>query len=455
MGTIWVPTLENYKGPLYVRLAEAAEDAINSELLLANSKLPPQRQLADIVGVTIGTVTRAYALLEQRGYVFAKVGAGTFVKGREVQSKSQAANFATCEQPLTNQTSIISDALSQLAKEPHNISQLMQYHADPLPQHQLKFSQWLHGRQIPQTCDQIVFSHGAQQGIFAVLNGLMNAGETLLCEDNCYPGIKVAAQQLSLNIEKVSLTQDGLALAELKQKMIRYQPKVLYLTPNNQNPTCIQYSLQQRQAIIELARQYDVIIIEDDVNYSLPVEWHTPMWCLDQASAQDEMQQKVVYLSSLSKLFCGGLRQGFLLCPLPLLAKIKQALYSQCWMVSPLNTELACKIIGNKAFMGDREQQIANRQRLCIAMGERLNLSQTWRGLNGWLQLSLPLKSHHVVAALAAEGILIRDGDDFDNRHNHIRLSIGGTCDETEFKKQLALIESTILKLSQSSYSFV
>ncbi|PKG75834.1 PLP-dependent aminotransferase family protein [Shewanella sp. GutCb] len=455
MGTIWIPTLDNYKGPLYVRLAEAAEDAIKDGLLLPLSKLPPQRQLADNVGVTIGTVTRAYALLEQRGYVFAKVGAGTFVKGREFKSKPQAANFATCEQPLTNQTTIISDALSQLAKEPHTIGQLMQYHADPLPQHQLKFSQWLHRRNIPQTCDQIVFTHGAQQAIFSVLNGLMNAGETLLCEDNCYPGIKVAAQQLCLNIEKVSLTQDGLALDELEQKMIRYQPKVIYLTPNNQNPTCIQYSLQQRQTIIDLARQYDVIIIEDDVNYCLPNEWHTPMWCLDQASAESSQQQKVIYLSSLSKLFCGGLRQGFLLCPSPLLAKIKQALYSQCWMVSPLNTELACRIIGNKSFMGDRELQIAHRQRLCIAMGERLNLNQTWRGLNGWLQLSLPLKSHHVVAALAAEGISIRDGDDFDDQQNHIRLSIGGTCDEIEFEKQLAVIESTIVKLSQSSYSFV
>lgn len=455
MGTIWVPTLDNFKGPLYVRLAEAAELAIKNGQLPPESKLPPQRQLADKVAVTVGTVTRAYALLEQRGYVYAKVGAGTFVKGSHYQSKPKSANFATCEQPLTNQISIVSDALSELAKEPHTIGQLMQYHADPLPEHQLKFSQWLHGRQIPQTAAQIVFSHGAQQGIFAVLNGLMNAGEYLLCEENCYPGIKVAAQQLGINIEKVTLSEEGLNLDELERQIVRYKPKAIYLTPNNQNPTCIQYNLQQRQTIIAFARQYDVVIIEDDVNYCLPEEWHTPMWCLDQATSDDEQQHKVVYLSSLSKLFCGGLRQGFLLCPLPLLAKIKQALYSQCWMVSPLNTELACRIISNKAYMGEREQQIAQRQQQCIAMGERLKLTQTWRGLNGWLKLALPLKSHHVVAALAAEGILIRDGDDFDNLHNHIRLSIGGTCDETEFKKQLELIESTILKLSQSSYSFV
>ncbi|GIU27127.1 PLP-dependent aminotransferase family protein [Shewanella schlegeliana] len=453
MGTIWSPNLENYTGAKYSRLAQAAEDAIKSGELTAHAKLPPQRLLADKLGITVGTVTRAYALLEQRGYVQAKVGAGTFVKSSDFRATDQKANFATCQQPFTNQTAVLSDALNQLAKTPQRLTQLMQYHAEPLSEHQLKFSQWLHRRNIPQMSEQIVFTHGGQQGLFSILNGLMQAGESLLCEASCYPGIHVAAEQLGLKTIPVSLTDEGLNLAELEQKMVQCKPKVLYLTPNNQNPTCIQYSAAQREAIITLARSNQVVIIEDDVNYCLPNEWHTPMWSLDQTANED--QQCVIYLSSLSKMFCGGLRQGFLLIPSRIIGPVKKAIYSQCWMVSPLNTELACLIIENNDFMGQREQLIANRQALCIAMGERLQLKQTWRGLNGWLQLKAPLKAHHVVTALAQKGILIRNGDDFNNHDNFIRLSTGAALDEQQFSQQLNIIESTIRQLKQSAYSVV
>ncbi|ABZ76292.1 putative transcriptional regulator, GntR family [Shewanella halifaxensis HAW-EB4] len=453
MGTIWSPNLADYTGAKYLRLAQAAEDAIKNGELLPNSKLPPQRLLADKLGFTVGTVTRAYALLEQRGYVQAKVGAGTYVKASDNQASDQSANFATCQQPFTNQTAVLSDALNLLAKSPQRLAQLMRYHAEPLQEHQLKFSQWLHRRDIKQTPEQIVFTHGGQQGIFSILNGLMQSGESLLCEASCYPGIHVAAEQLGLKTVPVTLTDEGLNLDELQQKIIQYKPKVLYLTPNNQNPTCIQYSDYQRKAIITLAKNHQVIIIEDDVNYCLANEWRTPMWSLDQLASEDE--QCVIYLSSLSKMFCGGLRQGFLLIPSKFIGSVKQALYSQCWMVSSLNTELACRVIENNDFMGQREQQIIDRQALSIAMGQRLKLKQSWRGLNGWLQLKTPLKAHHVVTALAQKGILIRNGDDFNNHENYIRLSIGGSSDDNEFIEQLIMIEHTIRSLSQSAYSVV
>ncbi|MCL1130758.1 aminotransferase-like domain-containing protein [Shewanella sairae] len=455
MGTIWTPQLNSYSGAKYLRLAQAAEDAINQRELLPNTKLPPQRRLADALGVTVGTVTRAYAVLEQRGYVYAKVGAGTFVRAEDSGFKNKQVNFATCQPPLTNQISVLSDAMNQLAKSPQRLTQLMAYHGEPLLEHQQIFSQWLHKRGIAQQAKQIVFTHGAQQGIFAVLNGLMQAGDTLLCEGNCYPGIHTAAAQLAINIEPITLNDEGLDLSELEEKIIAHKPKVLYITPNNQNPTCIQYSQSQRHTILALAKKYNVVILEDDVNYCLSNEWYSPMWSLEQDFDHNEEQRQIIYLSSLSKVFCGGLRQGFLLVPSHYALKIKQAIHSQCWMISPLNTELACRVIQNPEFMGQREQIIAQRQQLCIEMGQRLGLKQRWRGLNGWLQLTLPLKAHHVVTALAQQNLLVRNGDDFNNHQNYIRLSIGDAADNQLFAEQLAQIESCIKSLSQTTYSVV
>ncbi|WP_076409476.1 PLP-dependent aminotransferase family protein [Shewanella sp. UCD-KL12] len=456
MGTIWIPDLSTFTGPKYLRLFDAIEEAIKRGELIDGVKLPPQRLLADKLGFTVGTITRAYAQAELKGLVEAKVGAGTYVKPQfKPTLAQQQTNFATCQQPLTNQVDALGEALSQLAKDPHKLSVLLGYHANPLPQQQFAFHQWLTNRGIVQSSEDLLFTHGAQQGLFAIINGLMQAGEVLLHEENCYPGIKLASRQLGITSYGAPLSQDGLDLDALLKLVKKHQPKLLYLTLNNQNPTCIQYSDEQRHALLKLAQEHDFYIIEDDVNYCLPHEWKGPLWNLSVKQTTKERPHRVIYLSSLSKLFSGGLRQGFVLIPEPLRPKIKQALHSQCWMVSPLNIELATQLISAKALMGDREKLIAHRQQRCIEMCERLGLTSNWRGLNGWVQLMPGVKAHHLVTSLASSGILVRNGDDFDNHDNHIRLSIGGANSETEFESSLLQIESSITNLSQNTYSVV
>ena len=83
MMTNWLPNMSQGSGPLYVRLAERIEEAIASGTLPAGTKLPPQRDLAFDIGVTIGTVGRAYSLVRERGLVSGEVGRGTFVLGDE------------------------------------------------------------------------------------------------------------------------------------------------------------------------------------------------------------------------------------------------------------------------------------------------------------------------------------------------------------------------------------
>jgi DNA-binding transcriptional MocR family regulator len=474
MSTIWVPTLSQYDGPKYQRLVAALEQAIADNSLAAGVKLPPQRRLADKLGVTVGTVTRAYALAEQRGLVEARVGAGTYVRGHALnfdssnalsndpnyaqpssqdQNQNQKHNLATCQQMHSDQLNVLSDALATLARDPAKLAALLGYRASPLKHQQAVFSRWLKRRGILQQPEQLLFSHGAHQGIFATLNALMKPGDTLLHEQYCYPGIRVAAKQLGLANIGVPMTDEGLDLEALEQLVQRHSPRILYLTPNNQNPTCICYSQPQRQAILELAKRYEFYIIEDDVNYCLPEERLPPLWNLEADS--DEHDKRVIYVSSLSKLFAGGLRQGFMLLPPPLMGTISQALHGQCWMVSPLNIEIACQILAKDALSGNRDQQIRRRQAQSIAMGERLGLVQRWRGLNGWLQLPTGVKAHHAVTALAMKGILVRNGDDFECHDNCIRLSIGGVHDDGVFTSVLGEIEATLQHLARSAYSVV
>ncbi|KDR90609.1 GntR family transcriptional regulator, partial [Agrobacterium tumefaciens] len=93
--TNWLPDITEGDGPIYLRLADSIEGAISDGILQAGSKLPPQRNLAYDLGVTIGTISRAYALIHERGLVSGEVGRGTYVNERKTPAPSLPMEPAT------------------------------------------------------------------------------------------------------------------------------------------------------------------------------------------------------------------------------------------------------------------------------------------------------------------------------------------------------------------------
>src|SRR4051812_18011029 len=93
--TNWLPDLSQGSGPVYMRLADNIESAIASGTLPAGAKLPPQRNLAYDIGVTIGTIGRAYALVHERGLVAGEVGRGTYVLDRADTPPSEQVDPVT------------------------------------------------------------------------------------------------------------------------------------------------------------------------------------------------------------------------------------------------------------------------------------------------------------------------------------------------------------------------
>ena len=78
--TIWTPDLRQRSGPRYIAIAEALAEDTGGGRLRPGTRLPTHRDLADRLGVTVGTITRAYAEAIRRGLVTGEVGRGTFVR---------------------------------------------------------------------------------------------------------------------------------------------------------------------------------------------------------------------------------------------------------------------------------------------------------------------------------------------------------------------------------------
>jgi len=453
MGTIWKINIESFHQdsltqPKYKVLADYIEAAISSGELLDQQKLPAQRLLADQLAVTHGTVTRAYALAEKRGIVIAKLGAGTYVNtGLIIRETTQCIDFSASMQPMLGQQNILSQAMHELANDSRALIQMMAYCAVGINRHKQVFSQWLNAKGIENDPNKLIFTQGAQQGIYTALQALAEPGELVLHEQLCYPGLFKAASVLGLNTASVPLTSEGIDLDKLEKICQTHQVKVLYITPNMQNPTNTRYSNNVLQKLVDLSKEYLFYIIEDDVNYCPSQYWRPPF--------QQQAPERIIYLSSLSKYFAGGLRIGYMLAPQTLQSKLSQFIHGQCWMVSTMNFELACRFIESKDYQQNQqklEQELKYRQQVFIAMLTRHNLTANTGGLNIWLELPLNINMHHLSGLLLAENIKVRTADIFTNTNdgapsNALRIAIGGPDTRQLFDQGVKIFSQVLAKL--------
>ncbi|MGY4027085.1 aminotransferase-like domain-containing protein [Aeromonas rivuli] len=410
--TIWTPKLSTFEGPLYLKLVKAIEQAIDNGELTPHTRLPTHRALADRLGVTVGTITRAYGEAERRGLLAAKVGHGTWVKGNDAASdwviRNEEEGRIELWQNLPVQldrAAIFRPLIESLAGG--DLNSLLGYdkEAGRVDQRQL-FVDWLGEQGIAGSEERLLFSHGAQHGIMLALLATGCVGETILCEGLSYPGLLGNARQLKNQVVGLAMDEEGLLPEALEAACRQRRAKLLYLTPTLQNPTTAIMSLARREAIIALARRHDLLIIEDDVNGLLPETPLTPLVNL--------APERVIYLGSLAKIACGGLRVGFLLAPPALRAAFAQAMRLSSWMVSPLLIELACKLVSERQVMA----LIAQQRQVLTRRGELLRHllpGACWQpgSMHAWLPLPEPWRSQEFAQAADALDVGVASGEHF------------------------------------------
>jgi DNA-binding transcriptional regulator YhcF (GntR family) len=86
--TMWLPKMESRRGPVYRAIADAIDEDVQNGMLRAGTRLPPHRDLADHLGVTVTTITRAYTEAARRGLTTGHVGRGTFIRGNEPDDRA-------------------------------------------------------------------------------------------------------------------------------------------------------------------------------------------------------------------------------------------------------------------------------------------------------------------------------------------------------------------------------
>jgi len=160
----------------------------------------------------------------------------------------------------------------------------------------------------------VVVTEGSQQALDLLSRMFCDPGDVIVAEGPSYVGALSAFSQYQVEVCHVPLDDDGLdpdALAATLERLERdgRRVKFLYTVPNFHNPAGVTLAAGRRERVLEIARRHNVLVLEDNPYGLLGFEGDPP----DALRALDP--DNVVYLGSLSKVFCPGLRIGWALVP--------------------------------------------------------------------------------------------------------------------------------------------
>lgn len=401
---MWTPDLDVEGDSLVKRLVNAMAQDIAAGRLKPGAKLPPHRELAQRMGLGIGTVTGAYSMAARRGLIEARVGSGSFVATPPAAPQDEAMIALSHNiPPLLPAERRMAKTLPGLLGRAELLDALGYAPAAGLPVHRRAAAAWLlrHGRPDGVDVERLILTTGAQQAMALAFAVLCRPGDTVLVEGATFFGVRTLAQQAGYRMQGVAMDAEGL-LPEALDRAASAGARVLYTIPTLQNPTGSIMSPDRRRAIAEVARRRDLWIIEDDV-YGAFVEGEAPPPLASFAP------ERTFYLSGLSKTVAPGLRVGFLEAPdAAWFDRLIAAIRAQSYAPPTMGAVIAAQWIEDGTaddIVGEIGAEVAARTAMARArLGDRLAPVHSARCPHLWLPMP-ELDGERLVARAMRAGV--------------------------------------------------
>lgn len=154
----------------------------------------------------------------------------------------------------------------------------------------------------------MLITTGSQQSINIIAYSLLKEGDTVLIEQPTYFGAINVFENRKVNLIGINLTEDGFDLKVLENKIIKYHPKLIYVTPTFNNPTGYCWSNGYRKKFLEIINKYNVLVLEDDpyslINFT-NVEYKS-LYELNEG-------KNIIYLGTFSKYISPSINVGYII----------------------------------------------------------------------------------------------------------------------------------------------
>ncbi len=335
-------------GALYRLLAMRIARLADTGELSAGLRLPAERELATALSVSRNTVAAAYQLLRDEGMAESRQGAGTrIVPHRTTPAGVHRANgfFAgllEASDVVADLSLAIVDCAPQVAAalgEPASVlgataltaaTSNTGYFPHGVPALREAIATHLTRRlDLPSASEQIIVTTGGQQALDLLVRNEVLPGQPVAVEDPTFPGVLDALHRSGASVIGIP-TDGGLDPERLEHVVRTHRPALVYLIPTFHNPTGLVMPAEHRQRVARLAAAYpDTLFIDDTTLAELPLR-DVPLPPPIAASGMNKQgpatdQPNLVTVGSLSKVYWGGVRIGWIRASTGLIGRLAAA----------------------------------------------------------------------------------------------------------------------------------
>jgi len=456
----WLPDKQKLARPAFVSLATLIEEAILHGELEPGDRLPPQREMADAMGVSLQTVSRAYDELRRRNYTQGEIGRGTYVRARHSVRKlpfgaeSASANIIEMSifKPVVD--AVHEEALQRaLLKVAGSVPRDICFSFRPnegLRRHRDAAVEWLHFCGLRTDARQVMITNGVTQATNVALLSIARAGDTILSENISSHSLMALCSFVGLKLRGVEMDEHGIVPEAFDRECRRTNVAALYLIPSLANPAMYLMPQERREAIAEIARKHRVYIIENDVLGPLVPNKPQPLAAI--------APERSFYLTSFTKTIMPGMRTGYLVVPLSLIREVRNRVLATVWMATPLTAEVMTSMIDDgtaKKLVLWQRRALMNRNKLTRRMLAGLSFHGHPYGMHIWLPLPGRWRPAAFVEQAMEQGVAVAPSDPFLVGFNTdvraVRVSIGSPGIDG-LKRGLRVIRQLCLALEEIQY---
>ena len=437
--------------PIYRQLAAAIAERIARGEFVAGNKLPPQRDIARILGINLTTVTRAFATLQQRGLVESRSGRGSVIATRLADTGFKSApteesgliDLSVNRPPTQAYLTALAALLPQLAKD-RRYPALQDFHAPEGPAWAREAAAtWLAAVAGGGDSTRVVLTNGAQHGLACVLGSVARPKEVILADAVTYQGISALCRSLELDLRAVAMDRGGMVPDLLDRACAQLRPRAVFLVPNFHNPTATTLSVERRHALLDIARRYNVLILEDDV-YGPLLDDRPPSF----ASLEPDL---TVHVAGLSKCVAPGLRLGFVVAPRALIGDIAAMLRINCWSIGPLGALIGARMIEDgtiQRIVEEQKEELRARQVLLRECLGSFNFRTGDTSTHAWLELPEPWRGNTFARVANQNGVGVLSGEAFavarDAVPHAARINVGAARSRADLKQALEILRNIL-----------
>lgn len=470
--------------PIYLQIKDYLRKLIVTGILQPGVRLPATRELSAVLGVSRNTIIQAYQYLEDDGFIYTEKGQGAFVAEVtvtkvpekwevqwEITEYAQNAvrydiekNELRWEKGMISFKSIAPDP-DLFENEDFKRSFLNRFSVEGEKLLNYGYArgyrslidylmQYMKNKGVNPWRKEILITNGFTEGLNLIFAALTMPGDRVITENPTHNTALKIMKLAGLNTCGVPMTDNGIDLQALEERLEDAPAKLGFLIPSYHNPTGLVMPPEKRMAVLKLFEKYHVPVIEDGFNEELRYSGShvAPLLAL---SGQGN---GVIYIGSFSKILFPGLRIGWIMADANLIATLESMKRSMNIHTSFLDQAVLYEYLQSGQFekyLKKARKVYRERHQTAVDLAKHyIPAKKVWGegGLHIFVELDPRISARDVLSKCYERGVIFMPGDIFFTDHtgkNTFRLGISRVSQE-DMEEGFRIIGNVVSQLAIS-----